>query len=50
VDPQTSGGLLISVGPSDAVGLVSALKDAGVEDAVDIGEVVADPEEIIRVV
>jgi selenide,water dikinase len=49
VDPQTSGGLLISVGPGDAAGLVSALKDAGIEDAADIGKIVADPEEIIRV-
>jgi selenide,water dikinase len=49
VDPQTSGGLLISVGGSDAADLVSALKDAGMEDAADIGEIAADPDEMIRV-
>jgi selenide,water dikinase len=50
VDPQTSGGLLISVGPNDAAGLVAALKDGGVEEAAEIGEVIADPDEIVRVV
>jgi len=50
VDPQTSGGLLISVGRRDAPGLVSALKAAGIEEAADIGEIVSDPAEIIRVV
>jgi selenide,water dikinase len=49
VDPQTSGGLLISVGPEEAGELVSALKDAGIEEAADIGEIVPDPGEIIRV-
>jgi len=48
-DPQTSGGLLISVARSDVAGLLEALKEAGIEDAADIGEIVADPEGIIRV-
>ncbi len=50
VDPQTSGGLLISVKGTDAAGLVAALKDAGVEGAAEIGEIVADPGEMIEVV
>jgi selenide,water dikinase len=37
-DPQTAGGLLISVAANDAGELISALRDAGV-DAVEIGEV-----------
>ena len=49
-DPQTSGGLLISVSARQAVELVSALKDAGIEDAAQIGEVTSAPEEKIWVV
>ena len=49
-DPQTSGGLLISVKANQADGLVAALKDAGVSAAAQIGEVIAGPEEKIRVV
>lgn len=49
VDPQTSGGLLISVGESHAAGLVAALKDAGVADAVQFGEIFDGPEEKIWV-
>ena len=48
-DPQTSGGLLMSVKASQAPGLVAALKDAGIEAAAEIGEVVDGPEEKIRV-
>lgn len=48
-DPQTSGGLLMSVKASQASSLVAALKDAGIEDAAEIGEVVDGPEEKIRV-
>ena len=48
-DPQTSGGLLMSVKASQAAGLVAALKDAGIEAAAEIGEVVDGPEEKIRV-
>jgi selenide,water dikinase len=50
VDPQTSGGLLISVNSQQAEALVAALKDAGIEDAAQIGEVLSVPEEKIWVV
>jgi selenide,water dikinase len=50
VDPQTSGGLLISVNSQQAEALVAALKDAGIEDAARIGEVLSVPEEKIWVV
>lgn len=40
VDPQTSGGLLISVKASQASQLLSALKNAGISDAALIGEVI----------
>jgi selenide,water dikinase len=49
-DPQTSGGLLISVGENQAGALVAALKDRGIGDAAQIGEIIDDPEEKIRVV
>jgi selenide,water dikinase len=49
-DPQTSGGLLISVSETHAPALVQALKNGGVEDAALIGEVLAHPEEKIWVV
>jgi selenide,water dikinase len=48
-DPQTSGGLLIGIRKDAAKELVSALRDAGVEDATDIGEIIADPAEEIRI-
>lgn len=48
-DPQTSGGLLMSVKASQAASLVAALKDAGIEAAAEIGEVVDGPEGKIRV-
>ena len=48
-DPQTSGGLLICAAEEAAGPLVSALKAAGVEDAVAIGEVLEGPEEKIYV-
>ena len=38
-DPQTSGGLLISVPDGDAIRLVAALHDAGVSDACIVGRV-----------
>ncbi len=41
-DPQTSGGLLLSVPGEQAGDLISALHDAGVSAAVSIGEVVSD--------
>lgn len=49
VDPQTSGGLLISVRPHEAAGLLLALKDAGIEEAAEVGEIVADSGETISV-
>ena len=47
VDPQTSGGLLISVEPARSEDLVAALQSAGVRDAALVGEVVDGPEEKI---
>ena len=49
-DPQTSGGLLISVGDVQCNDLVSALKAGGLADAVRIGDVVDSQEEIISVI
>ncbi len=49
VDPQTSGGLLISVKAAQAEDLAAALKAAGVTDACEIGEVLDSPEEKIWV-
>jgi selenide, water dikinase len=48
-DPQTAGGLLISVSPEDAGGLTGALRDAGVP-AVEIGEVLPQTKPLIRVI
>jgi selenide,water dikinase len=48
-DPQTSGGLLISVSDHQADDLVAALKSGGVADAVQIGDIIRDPDETIRV-
>ena len=50
VDPQTSGGLLIGVSTDQATELITALKDTGVSDAAEIGEVLNGPEEKIWVV
>jgi selenide,water dikinase len=47
-DPQTAGGLLISVAAEDSVELTRALNAAGVA-AVEIGEVLAEGEPLIRV-
>ena len=47
-DPQTAGGLLISVAEKDAERLVAALRNAGI-DAVEIGEVVAKQKPLIGV-
>lgn len=49
-DPQTSGGLLISVSDIHAAALVEALKAGGIEDAAQIGEVIDGSEEKIWVV
>ncbi len=48
-DPQTSGGLLISVSGGQADALVAALREAGVADATPIGEIIHDPDEKIQV-
>ena len=48
-DPQTSGGLLISVKADQAMELVAALQNAGIGDAAEIGEVLHGQEEKIRV-
>jgi selenide,water dikinase len=48
-DPQTSGGLLISVREDQCRDLVSALKNEGIAEAAQIGGIVDDPEENIRV-
>jgi len=42
-DPQTSGGLLISLERTEAADLLSELKSTGVRDAANIGEVVTEP-------
>lgn len=48
-DPQTSGGLLISVKGDQAAALVKALRAAGMAEAAIIGEVVDGPDEKIHV-
>jgi selenide,water dikinase len=47
-DPQTAGGLLISVSPGDASALFNALISAGVP-AVEIGEVLPESKPLIRI-
>jgi selenide,water dikinase len=49
-DPQTSGGLLISVSENQADALVAALKDQDIGDAAQIGEIIDGPDERIHVV
>jgi len=48
-DPQTSGGLFVSVSADKASLLLARLKEAGVIDAAIIGEVVSHPEQRIVV-
>ena len=49
-DPQTSGGLLLSVPATQADDLLSSLKAAGVESATRVAEVLADEKPLVRVV
>jgi selenide,water dikinase len=49
-DPQTSGGLLISVSDAHCTDLVFALKEGGIADAAQIGDVVESQEERISVI
>lgn len=48
-DPQTSGGLLISVSDGHSTALVSALKDGGIAEAARIGAILDGPDERIQV-
>jgi selenide,water dikinase len=48
-DPQTSGGLLISLPAGKAEALLESLHQAGIKDAAIIGEVVSEPKGIITV-
>ncbi len=48
-DPQTSGGLLISVQRDHADNLLRELKERGIRDAAIVGEVVSEPKEKIVV-
>ena len=48
-DPQTSGGLLISLEARKAAMLIDRLKQSGVEDATIVGEVVAEPIGVVTV-
>ncbi len=49
-DPQTSGGLLLSLPAARVDDVLAALKQAGVEDAVCIGNVVSDSGAFVKVV
>ncbi len=49
-DPQTSGGLLLSLPAERAGDLVQRLKEAGVQDAAVVGEVIASEEPGITVI
>jgi selenide,water dikinase len=48
-DPQTSGGLLISVAPESAHDLLASLKERDIHDAAIVGEVISEPKEKIIV-
>ena len=48
-DPQTSGGLLMSVGADKAGLLLTGLREAGIADAAIIGDVIGDPKQRIVV-
>jgi selenide,water dikinase len=48
-DPQTSGGLLFSLPSAESDRLITELKKAGVEAAVQVGEVVASQEPHVEI-
>jgi selenide, water dikinase len=48
-DPQTSGGLLISIAPKEAQNLLKDLKAKGIPEASMVGEVIAEPKERVLV-
>jgi selenide,water dikinase len=49
-DPQTSGGLLLSVPESQAKQFINDLRTVGVDTAVNIGEVMLNPNPSVRVI
>jgi selenide, water dikinase len=49
-DPQTSGGLLLSVPSTEADRLIAKLKKAGIKTAARVGEVVASPQPCIYII
>jgi selenide,water dikinase len=49
-DPQTSGGLLFAVPADQCDGLLTGLKEAGIEAATHVGDVVEAQEPLVRVV
>jgi selenide,water dikinase len=49
-DPQTSGGLLLSVPESQAKQFINDLRTVGVETAVNIGKVMLSPNPSVRVI
>jgi len=50
VDPQTSGGLLLSLSKEEAKGLLERLNDVGIDDASIVGEVSASDEHALKFV
>ncbi len=46
-DPQTSGGLLLSVSGSQTNEIITALNEAGVKDAIHIGDVIDGPAGVV---
>jgi selenide,water dikinase len=49
-DPQTSGGLLLSLPAAQADDLLAALKEAGVDTAAGVGQVVGGDRPFVKVV